>query len=79
MAAKDGLATFINQSKEFTEKDRPELRLQPDNIEEFYDKTKATLPVLLNPNGYKISLIPCGAREFKLLDESGVCIIVQKW
>ncbi len=79
VAGRDGLGILIIQSKEFAEKDRPELRLQTDNIEEVYEKAKATHPDLLHPNGNKISLKPWGAKEFALRDECDVCIIIQQW
>lgn len=79
IATKDNLSIFIIQSKEFAEKDRPEIRLQTDNIDEVYSKVKTTHPELLHPNGNKVSLKPWGAKEFALSDESGVCIIIQQW
>jgi hypothetical protein len=77
IAEKDGLSVFIIQSKEFAEKDRPEIRLQTNNIEDAYAKVSSTHPELLHPNAKKISLKPWGAKEFALLDESGICIIIQ--
>ena len=79
VAGKDGLAIFIIQSEEFAIKDRPELRLQTDNIEEVYTKVKSKHPQLLHSNGKEVTLKPWGAKEFALMDESGVCIIVQQW
>jgi hypothetical protein len=76
---KNSLAVFIIQDKEFAEKDRPEIRLQTDNIEEVYTKVMAEFPELLHPNGKEISVKPWGAKEFALVDESGVCVIIQKW
>lgn len=76
---KDGLALFLIQSKEYADKDRPELRLQTSNIEAAYDEIKRSHPALLHPNGKSISLKPWGAKEFALLDESGVCIIIQQF
>ena len=79
VAEKDGLAIFIFQNKEFAEKDRPELRLQTDDIETVYKKVKSTHAKLLHPNLEKITLRPWGAKEFALWDESGVCVIIQQW
>ncbi len=76
---KDGLAIFIIQSKEFAEKDRPELRLHTNNIEEVYNKVKSTHSELLHPNLNKITLRPWGAKEFALRDKSDVCVIIQQW
>ena len=79
VAEKDGLALFIFQNKEFAEKDRPELRLQTNNIEDVYDKVKLTHPELFHPNLNTVTLRPWGAREFALRDKSDVCIIIQQW
>lgn len=79
IAKKDNLAIFIIQSKEFAEKDRPEMRLHTPDIEEVYQKVKSKFPELLHPNLDKITLRPWGAKEFGIRDESDVCIIIQQW
>ncbi|MEP6674770.1 MAG: hypothetical protein ABJA78_06435 [Ferruginibacter sp.] len=79
VAKKDELAIFILQNKEVAEKDRPEIRLQTDDIAGVYEKIAMTHPELLHPNGKTISMKPWGAKEFALLDESGICIIIQQW
>lgn len=76
---KDGLAIFLIQSKEFAEKDRPELRLQTNNIDEVYNKVKSTHPELLHPNLNTVTLRPWQAKEFALRDKSNVCLIIQQW
>jgi hypothetical protein len=76
---KDGLAIHLIQSKEFAEKDRPEIRLETDNIEEAYSKVRLTFPELLHPNLKEIALRPWQAREFALKDDSDVCVIIQQW
>lgn len=79
VAGRDGLAVFLIQDKEFAEKDRPELRLQTGDINEVYESVKSRFPALLHPNLKEVTLRPWGAKEFALLDESGVCIIIQQW
>ena len=79
IAEKDGLGIFIIQSKEFAEKDRPEFRLQTNNIEEVFRKVRSNHADLLHLNSKMVSLKPWGAKEFALLDKSGVCIIIQQW
>ena len=76
---KDGLGVLLFQDAEFAEKDRPELRLVTNDIEEVYKKVAATHPRLLHPNLKQVTLRPWGAKEFALRDESDVCIIVQQW
>ena len=79
IVARDELAVFLHQNKEWADKDRPEFRLQTNNIEEAYAKISATHPELLHPNGKNITMKPWGAKEFALLDKSTVCIIVQQF
>lgn len=79
VAGKDGLAVFLFQNKEYAEKDRPELRLHTNNIEEAYQKIKSSHPHLLHPNLNKVTLRPWGAKEFALRDKSNVCLIIQQW
>ena len=76
---KDDLCLHLIQSKEFAEKDRPELRLETDNIEEVYQHVSGKFPELLHPNLKKVTARPWGAKEFAVLDPSGVCIVIQQW
>lgn len=79
VAEKDALLVFLFQNKEYADKDRPEIRLHTDNIEEVYAKIVATHPQLLHPNLNKITRRPWGALEFALADPSNVCVIIQQW
>lgn len=79
VVSKDGLSLHLIQDEEFAKKDRPELRLETDDIEEAYKKIKTSNPELLHPNSKTISLKPWNAKEFALRDESGVCLIIQQW
>jgi len=76
---KDGLGIHLIQSKEFAVKDRPEIRLETNNIEEVYSKVKSAYPELLHPNSKEITLKPWRAKEFALKDDSDVCVIIQQW
>ena len=75
---KDNLAIHLVQDKEFAEKDRPELRIETNDIETVYESVKSRFPKLLHPNLKKIKLQPWNVKEFALLDESGVCVIIQQ-
>lgn len=50
---RDNLGVFLIQSQEFAEKDRPELRLQTDNIDEVYTTIKTTHPNSSTPTASK--------------------------
>jgi hypothetical protein len=76
---KDTLSVFLFQSKEYADKDRPEIRLHTDDIEEVYAKISVTHPQFLHPNLKSITLRPWGAKEFALKDNTNVCVIIQQW
>lgn len=76
---KDELSVFLIQSKEFADKDRPEIRLHTNNIDEVYAKVAETHPQFLHPNLSKVTLRPWGAREFAIKDSTDICIVVQQW
>ena len=69
---RDSLKVVMIQNEEFAIKDRPELRLETDNILEVYTHVKNNFPKLLHPNSLEIKEKPWGAKEFALLDDSGV-------
>lgn len=79
VVGRDGLSVFLFQSKEYADKDRPEIRIHTTDIEEAYKKISSTHPQLLHPNLSKPTLRPWGAREFALADPSHVCVIIQQW
>jgi hypothetical protein len=76
---KDGLVIHLIQNKEFADKDRPELRLETDSIDTAYAEIRENYPELLHPNLRTVTLRPWNAKEFALMDQSGVCIVVQEW
>lgn len=73
------LKAMLIQSLEFAAKDRPELRLETDDIEAAFKEITEADPRIFHPNGKTITRKPWGALEFALLDASGVCVIVQQW
>jgi len=76
---KDNLAVHLIQDKEFAEKDRPEIRIVTDNIEEVYASISARHPEMLHPNLKVITMRPWNALEFAIIDRSKVCIVFQQW
>ncbi|MBS1512339.1 MAG: hypothetical protein JST86_15940 [Bacteroidetes bacterium] len=76
---KDMLAVFLIQDKAFADKDRPEIRLHTDNIDEVFAKVAATHPQFLHPNLKAVTLRPWGAKEFAIKDATNVCVVIQQW
>ncbi len=76
---KDALSIFLFQNKEYANKNRPEMRLHTDNIEEVFAKVSQTHSQFLHPNLNAVTLRPWGAKEFALRDKTDVCVIIQQW
>ncbi len=79
VVASGNLKVHLVENIEFAAKDRPELRLETDDIDVVYQTISAGYPQLLHPNLSTVTLRPWNAKEFALVDASGVCIIIQQW
>ena len=75
---RDGLRLRLEQNDEFAN-DRPEIAIETDDIDGVYAEVTSRTPELLHPNLREVTLRSWGAREFALLDESGVCVILRQW
>jgi hypothetical protein len=76
---RDGAKAYIIESPEFAAKDRPEIAIETDAIDDWYREISARRPDLLHPNGKTVTLKPWGAREFALLDKTHVCVIFRQF
>jgi hypothetical protein len=79
VVGRDGAKAYIVESPEYAAKDRPEIAIETDNIEELYNEISNKRPDLLHPNLPKITKRPWGALEFSLLDKTTVCIVFRQW
>lgn len=75
---KDNLVIHLLENEEFARRDRPEIRLETESIEEAYETIFKSYPNLLHPNLNKVTVRPWKTKEFALLDASGVCVVVQE-
>lgn len=75
---RDTLVIHLVESHEWAIKDRPQIRLETDDIEAAYALVKGSHPELLHPNLSEIKLQPWGALEFALRDAEDVCVILQQ-
>jgi hypothetical protein len=75
---RDVLKLHLVQDEEFAIKDRPEIRMETDDIEAVYQLVNTNAPELLHPNANKISERPWGSKEFAMRDDSGVCVIIEQ-
>ncbi|MEO8412683.1 MAG: hypothetical protein ABI472_03455 [Ginsengibacter sp.] len=75
---RDLVTLFLVEDDEYAKKDRPEIRIDTDDIETLHSEIEAKNTKLFHPNLPKVQVQPWGLKEFALLDKSGVCIIVQQ-
>lgn len=75
---RDNLVIHLIESHEWAIKDRPEIRLETDDIKAVHAMVKESHPEMLHPNLPEIKLQPWGALEFALRDQEDVCVIVQQ-
>jgi hypothetical protein len=75
---RDGVTIHLIEDDEFAKKDRPEVRIETDDIETLYQEVKGKNLGLFHPNLAYIKKQPWGLMEFALLDETGTCVIIQQ-
>jgi len=79
VVGRDGARAYVVESAEYAAKDRPEIALETDSIEQMYQELSAKRPEVLHPNVPRVTKRPWGALEFALLDKTGVCVVVRQW
>jgi hypothetical protein len=79
VVGRDGVRAYVVESAEYASKDRPEIAIETDNIDQIYREVSASRPDVLHPNAFQVTKRPWGALEFALLDKTGVCIIFRQW
>jgi hypothetical protein len=78
VVGRDGAKAYLVESPEFAAKDRPELAIETDTIEDIYDEISSRRPELLHPNANAIEAKPWGFREFAVRDRTDVCVIFRQ-
>ncbi len=76
---RDGAKAYLVESAEYAAKDRPEITIETDAIEEIYREIQANHPEILHPNNPVVSRKPWGSREFAVLDKSTVCVVFRQF
>lgn len=79
VVGRDGAKAYVMESPEYAAKDRPEIALETDSIEEDFRDISSRRPDLLHPNLPRVTKRPWGALEFSLLDKTGVCVVFRQW
>lgn len=77
--ARDGAKAYLVQDAEFAAKDRPEITIETDTIDQLYEEISSAYPHMLHPNAKTIEAKPWGSREFAVRDHTQVCVIFRQW
>lgn len=79
VVGRDGAKAYVMESPGDAAKDRPEIAIETDTIEEIHKEISARRPDVLHPNLPRVTRRPWGALEFSLLDKTGVCVVFRQW
>jgi hypothetical protein len=75
---RDGVTLFLVENDEFAKKDRPEIRIDTDDIDALFQELIAKPKQLFHSNLAEVKLQPWGLKEVALRDKSDVCVILQQ-
>lgn len=75
---RDGVTIHLIEDAVFAVKDRPEVRIETDDIDAFYKEISARENPRLHPNLSSVKQQPRGLRKFALKDKEGACVIIQQ-
>jgi hypothetical protein len=76
---RDGAKAHLVENVEIAAKDRPEITIETDAIDELYREVSSKAPGILHPNSNRVEKKPWGAREFAVRDKTEVCVIFRQW
>ena len=76
---RDGAKAYVVESAEYAAKDRPEIAIETDAINDVCLDISTRRPELLHPNLPRVTLRPWGALEFSVLDKTGVWVVFRQW
>jgi|SRR6266436_4976603 len=76
---RDGAKAHLLESAEFAAKDRPQITIEVDDIDELYREIQSRAPAMLHPNSKTVEKKPWGAREFAVRDKTDVCVVFQQF
>lgn len=76
---RDAAKAYVVQSPEWAAKDRPEIAIETDAIDELFAEISSNRPESLHPNSKTVTRKPWGALEFAVLDTTGVCVVFRQW
>jgi hypothetical protein len=76
---RDEAKAYLVEDAEFAAKDRPEITIETDSIDELYSEIRSRRPEMLHPNANVVEKKLWGSREFAVRDQTQVCVIFRQW
>lgn len=76
---RDTAKAYLQRDAVVAAQDRPEIAIETDTIDALHAEIAARRPDRLHPNLDTIRARPWGAREFAVLDRTGVCVVFRQW
>ncbi|MGC3989887.1 MAG: hypothetical protein QM796_09465 [Chthoniobacteraceae bacterium] len=76
---RDTAKAYVVESPEWAAKDRQEIAIETDTINDLFAEISSKRPELLHPNSKAVTKRPWGALEFAVLDQTGVCVVFRQW
>ena len=78
VVSRDGAKAYLVESTEFAAKDRPQIAIETDTIEDMFEEVSVRAPHILHPRSNQIELKPWGFREFAVRDKTDVCVVFRQ-
>lgn len=78
VVSRDGAKAYLVESAEFAAKDRPQIAIETDTIEDMFEEVSIRTPYILHPRSNQIELKPWGLREFGVRDKTDVCVVFRQ-
>ena len=76
---REGARAYLVEDAAFAARDRPELAIETDCLEEIWADNAQRRPDLMHPNCPRPTRRPWGATEFACLDSTSVCVVFRRW
>lgn len=75
---RDGAKAYLVESAEFAAKDRPQIAIETDTIDELYREIQSRAPEMLHPNSNRVEKKQWDARELAVRDKTDVCVVFRQ-
>lgn len=76
---RDHVVIYLIEDADLARENRPEIRIETDDIEGLYHEVKARNKDMLDPDSDTVKLRPWGCKDFALRDASGVSVVIHQW